>query len=381
MNSPATRPLRSRRALDNALTGLGASRGPHISIRGGRFRLVNGAEETLVETHHVDIVVVWANQHPSKTYFPKYEPGSEEPPICFSDNGTGPSTQSMTPQAPTCAVCPWNAQGSALTFSNKPTKACQDRKKLAVLIDGASTVTLYEFQIPPGSMTNFKEYARWLDKQPSAVQGRTLDISDVVTRVTFDPDKQFTMKFEAVAMADDDATLDKIQYIDANNLAATVVGELDVAHDPANVTAMLAGRAPQAAITAPAAQPAPATTPLPAARTPLALDAPAPGASPAIPPAAQGEAPKRRGRPTASKDAPASNVAPFVAPAAPAAAPVVPPQGEGLSIPSFLQRAPAGGAQPPSPPAPRFGVGAAPPPPAAVGDALAAAMSLPTRRG
>src|ERR1700722_1369052 len=220
MELPVQLASRQRRSIsDAAMSGIGSSRGAHISIRGGRFHLVNAAGmETHIDTHYLDIVVVDANVNTSKVFFAyDYDPSVDAPPDCFSDNGTGPSLQSMTPQSPTCSICPWNARGSDTTFTGKPTKACQDRKKLAVVLPDDPAVTVYEFQIPPGSVTNLKAYNNWISQQPTNNPGRKPDLADLVTRVEFDPDKQFTMKFTAVALADDDRTMQVIDYIDPNN--------------------------------------------------------------------------------------------------------------------------------------------------------------------
>ena len=215
-----------RRILEDASQGLGTARGAHLSIRGGRFRLIDGkGVETLVPTHYVDVVVVDASDRASRIYFAgDYDPASDEPPVCFSDNGTGPSTLAMQPQSPTCQVCPHNIRGSATSFKGSPTTACSNRKKLAFIVPGDPAVNVYEMQIPPGSLTNLRDYTGWLAQQSSGIEGRQLDIADVVTRVEFDPDKQFVMKFSAVEYADDEYTLKVIDYIDANKLSDEAVG-------------------------------------------------------------------------------------------------------------------------------------------------------------
>jgi hypothetical protein len=61
---------RRRRVSEAAAANLGASRGPHLSIRGGRFRLVAGdGQETLLDTLYIDTVIVDANEHSSRVYF------------------------------------------------------------------------------------------------------------------------------------------------------------------------------------------------------------------------------------------------------------------------------------------------------------------------
>lgn len=421
MQLPANLASRQRRSVIEDMTaGIGSSRGPHISIRGGRFWLVTAAGmETAVQTFHLDIVIVDANKHPAKVFFDgPYVQGQDVPPVCFSDNGTGPSTQSMEPQSPTCAICPWNARGSDTTFSGQPTKACQDRKKVAAIIPDDPTVTVYEFQIPPGSVTNLKAYSNALREQPTNVAGRKLDVADVVTRVTFDPAKQFTMLFQAVALADDDRTIQLIDYIDANKLADVAVGRNDVACDPGVVTARLAASPAMTQLAPPAAQPAPqqpypgpAQVPtafaLPPQAPPAALAGPAATAPAAAPqPARRGRRPAANGAGVQAPGAaaPPNPAAPFMAaaqqpqPPAPQQAPqgqgnvsyLPPQQGQQapaaqlapqppLEVPAFLQRTPNN--MPPNIPAPQFGVQqSAPQPPPAVANALAGAMSLPTRR-
>ncbi len=225
-----------RRIIDDASQGLGMSRGAHLSIKGGRFRLIDGkGEETLVPNHHLDVVILDANDRASRIYYEgEFDATLTTPPTCFSDNGTGPSTMAMVPQAPSCQVCDHNIRGSATTFKGKPTTACSNRKKLAFIVPGDPAVNVYEFQIPPGSLTKLRDYTGWLNKQASGIEGRQLDIADVVTRVEFDPDpnRLFTLTFAATEYADDEYTLKVIDYIDANKLSDVAVGRNDVACDP-----------------------------------------------------------------------------------------------------------------------------------------------------
>ena len=386
---PAALASRQRRSvMDDAVAGLGVSRGAHISIRGNRFRLINAAgAEFLVPTASLDVVVVDANRVTSKLFFEgEYDPNNDAPPTCFSDNGTGPSSLAMSPQAPTCAVCPWNVMGSDQSkVTGRGIKACSDRKKLAVIVPDDTEMNVYELQIPPGSLTNLKAYSKWLAEQVTG--GRKLDIADVVTRMEFDPDKMGTLMFSAAAYADDDRTLQIIDYIDANQLADAAVGRTDVAANPEVIKQLMsAGGGATAALPAPAAPAQGQQFVLPP-REAAPLPAPVAPTQPQAPAAPQQATPRRRNTRTAAPEAAApaaaapSNVAPFVAPAAPRAAAPAMPAAEMPDIPQFLQRAPGGApaaapAAPAAAPAPRFGVGAPPAPPPAV----AAAMGLPTRR-
>jgi len=275
-----------RRLLEDAATGLGIARPAHVSIRGGQFALVraDGARMQLPTTYF-DFVVVDVLRETSRVMFPEYVPGSEDPPICFSDNGVGPSTQALQPQSSFCETCQWNVRGSDQTFSGKDTTACQKRKKLAVIIPGDPQLNIYEFQIGPGTLGNFKAYTNWIGSQAGE-----LDLADFVTRASWDPNKQFTMKFEAVGWANDPQTMQKLAYIEQNNLGDAVVNRLDKPCEPEAVARMLASRGSTAALPAPAA-PAPQQFSLPPPPSPsTAMAGPAPAQVPPHP-HAQGSAP------------------------------------------------------------------------------------------
>jgi hypothetical protein len=364
-----------RRIIDDAVQGLGSTRGPHMSTRSSMFTLVSGPIKKVLDTRYADIMIVDASDKSNRIYFGRaYDPaaGDDLPPKCFSDNGVGPSTQAMEPQSPTCLLCPHNERGSAVSFRGNPTTACDNRKKLAFIMpDDSPDVTVYEFQIPPASLSNFKSYAAWIGQQKHPTAQRACDVCDFVTRVSFDPERQGVMVFTASAWVEDgDPLLEKMEYIHANALSDLAVGRQDVAFDPERVKALLAGEKREA-IAAPAQQAAPR---LGQQASVQQLEAPA------------AEPPKPRIR--SKKEGPAANggTAPFMAPAAATTLPAAaPPQGAGappsdMDIPSFLKRtseAPAPATQAP----PRFGIGGAPKPPDQIADAVAQAMNLPSRRG
>jgi hypothetical protein len=377
-----------RRIIDDASQGLGMSRGAHLSIRGGRFRLIDAnGNEILVPGHFIDMVVVDASDRASRLYYAgPFDPTMTEPPTCFSDNGTGPSTMAMEPQAPSCVACPHNRRGSDTTFSGKPTTACSNRKKLAFIVPGDPAVNVYEMQIPPGSLSNLRDYTNWLKQQASGIEGRQLDIADVVTRVEFDPDKQFVMTFKATEYADDDHTLKVIDYIDANKLSDVAVGRNDAACDPEQVRAVLGAPPVKQIVATPQQLREQNFGTLP----PRGAGAQGVGQPAQIEAQPEPTAPKPRSR---AKPAPASvqnggaQSAPFMAPAvrtgpAAAAQSLEPPpaqKNDGMpDVPAFLRRS----SEAPAPAAntPRFGVGQAPKPPAEIQDAVNQAMGLSTRR-
>lgn len=211
--------LQNRRSAVNTnfLAGLSSGRPAHISIRMNRFSLVDTAGEAqLVPALHLDVVMVDANPAKSKVYYEKdYDPSATDfaPPDCFSDNGVAPSVEATSPQSTTCAACPNNAWGSAVSrTTGKNRKACNDYKKVAVLL-AESPAVLYLLQIPPASLKGLSAYVQ--DLASRSVGDRAVGVGDVVTRLTFDAQTQGVLNFEAVGWADErtvrlaDETTDK----------------------------------------------------------------------------------------------------------------------------------------------------------------------------
>lgn len=254
--SPGALGNRQRAAvMDDMGTGLGASRGAHISLKSGRFKLVNAAGmETPVQSLALDVIVIAASPVVNRVLFEDYVPGNEQPPICFSDNGKGPSVNSVSPQSPVCETCPMNVRGSDTTFTGKATTACQRRKKLAVILPGDPAVNVYEMQVPPASLTPLKEYRDWISRQASPF-GRPVDIADLVTRLEWSTEKQFVITFRPVGWASDERTLQVIDYIDQNHLADQAIGLNDQPCDPQRVAEMLGSRPAPQQLAAPSAPP------------------------------------------------------------------------------------------------------------------------------
>lgn len=232
VNTTQVMPQRRRPGVAAALSQeLGFSQPRHISIRGGRFSLVDDSGTIIPCTltdpqvgYYIDVVVADANQHKSKIYYgdEPYVDGDNTPPLCYSDNGIAPSTNAMEPQNEVCISCPLNETGSKISqFSGAKIKACSDRKKTAVFIwQGPPGDLLYQFTVPPASLGNMKGYLAHL-------QAHRLDPSDVVTRIYFEPQKTGVLNFYNVAQIDDrmDALL---EYAFENNLGVSICGADDL---------------------------------------------------------------------------------------------------------------------------------------------------------
>lgn len=195
----------SKRLAENLIGNLGAGSPAYVSIQGNRFTLIDSVgDEEAVATYdpkigpYLDCVIIDANDHISKIYYGvAFDPNAASygPPACFSDNGIAPSRNASEPQSPTCASCPKAIWGSATSkVSGKGIPACQTVQKLAIAIPGDDVVFL--LRVPPNSLSNFREY-------DLKFRGQQTDISDVITRVSFELQGMGTLMFMAVNYIDE----------------------------------------------------------------------------------------------------------------------------------------------------------------------------------
>ena len=213
--------------VDRALANVGSPRPPHVSTQNNRFALVDSAgSRHLIQTLYLDIVIFDLLEHKSKLFMDptkKWTPESKDPPLCWSDNGIGPSSQVPPPAefetGPTCELCPQNAWGSKISDMGSSIKACRDEQKVAALVPGFDGV--YLMVIPPNSL---KPWAAYVTK----FKGQGFDFTDVLTRLTFKEGVQGTLEFapspnpwltEDLVALRDKAT--------AAKAADTVIGRLD----------------------------------------------------------------------------------------------------------------------------------------------------------
>ena len=175
-------------ALSAALAGglSGGAEYPRISIKGSRFRIVEGGTETVLEDTKLSVVIVGANPRLSKTYYAKQWTPDSEPssPDCYSLDGIRPAADSTGPQNDTCAGCPMNAWGSKITPMGQQIKACADQKRLAVVASNDPTGPTYLLQITPAALKGLASYQKELSM-------RGIPVEAVKTVVTFDTDASF----------------------------------------------------------------------------------------------------------------------------------------------------------------------------------------------
>ena len=166
---------------------------PSIGIKGSKWRLKENGAEELVNSLTLDVVIVDANDYVSKVFYASsYNPGDEiKAPDCFSDNGTGPSSQATSPQSSLCATCPKNAWGSKINPNGAKSKACSDYKKLAVVLADDVARNVFELRIPAASLKPYMELMVKLDNNgipiPALVFQLSFDASADYPKIVFKP--------------------------------------------------------------------------------------------------------------------------------------------------------------------------------------------------
>lgn len=175
-------------SLGTAMSG-GISEGvsiPRISLKGSRFRIIEGGAEMLINTLDLDVIIVGANPGLSKLWYegqwsPDSEPGA---PDCHSLSGIRPEADSKKPQSDNCASCPQNQWGSKITPQGQKIKACADQKRLAVVAASDPTGPIYLLQVTPAALKGLNQYHKEL-----SVRGIPAEV--VITKLSFDASASF----------------------------------------------------------------------------------------------------------------------------------------------------------------------------------------------
>lgn len=148
-------------AIAEAIGGDGVSL-PRISIRAGRYRLVEGGVETTVGVS-LDTIIVGANPRVSKVFYGKaYDASAENVrPACWSNDGLKPDVSVERPVHAGCADCPNNVLGSRVLPSGAKSKLCADQRHLAV-VPAADPTKVYSLTVPVSGMKALREYFKEL---------------------------------------------------------------------------------------------------------------------------------------------------------------------------------------------------------------------------
>lgn len=159
---------------------------PRISIKGSRFRIVEGKTETVLDQTKLSVVIVGANPRLSKTYYAKQWDPNDEPtgPDCFSLDGIGPDASVQVPENDLCASCPKNAWGSKISATGQQIKACSDQKRLAIVAADDPEGPVYLLQVTPAALKGLNQYQKEL-----SVRGIPPEV--VKTVLSFDTDASY----------------------------------------------------------------------------------------------------------------------------------------------------------------------------------------------
>ena len=189
--------------LDEGLAGgIGTSygivnyRGKEWSLRyrGETHQFPRNAENT------IDVVILAAAPGKSKSYFPSWTEGSNDPPLCASLDGITPDPDVEQKQSETCAACPQNTWQTMP--SGRKGRNCQDYKRLAVALLPTATKPMFGepmlepvfLRVPPASLNSLA-----LLDQKMGKQGLGYNFSAYLTRISFEAGKPHPqMHFYAV---------------------------------------------------------------------------------------------------------------------------------------------------------------------------------------
>lgn len=182
----ALEPAASDDLFANVQTGF-----PVISIRGSKWRIVRGGEETMVRIPNtedfapsIEVVILKANRNLSKTfYLNSFVEGSDAPPDCYSFDGISPDVGVEEPQAAKCATCKQNVWGSKISPNGNKIKACADVRRIAVAPAGELNDP-HLLRVPAASLAELANYGRELAKKGIPPHG-------VVTKLSFDGDAAY----------------------------------------------------------------------------------------------------------------------------------------------------------------------------------------------
>lgn len=235
-----------RSAITSAVVGDGGYGGPRISIKSGRYRLVEDGVETIVGIN-LDVIIVGANPRVSKVFYAaQYDPNATDArPACFSNDGIAPDASVTQAVHSNCTSCPHNVLGSKVTPSGAKSKMCADQRHLAV-VAAADPSKVYSITIPVSGMAALRNYLKELDNFG-------INPEEAVTELGFDPNASFpkvTFKHKGFVPERAIPRIEELTASDDVKIATRVI-------DP-RTAAALPGKASQQALTSSAPKAAPA---------------------------------------------------------------------------------------------------------------------------
>jgi len=164
-----------------------------LKYKGEEHVLTNADDEPVTKLR---VVLLRANKEYSKIYYKKsYTEGDDAAPDCFSTNGITPDASIQEPPSAKCESCPMNIWGSRINENGNKTKACQDSRRMAVLLahEGLNVTTDEPvlLRVPAASLGELKTYSDGMAKAG-------ISLWKVITQVGFDVEAAYPrLKFTA----------------------------------------------------------------------------------------------------------------------------------------------------------------------------------------
>lgn len=175
--------LRRGELSETAKALMGGGNSKRISIEGGAFRMVVGGKEVAVsEDRAMNIIVLRAAEHNSRTYYEdSYQKGVKAKPTCWSSDSQTPDPAVKTPQSNACATCPQNIKGP------NGSRPCRFQRRLAVLLENDPHGDIYAMSIPAASVFAQGEGRKMgLQQYGKFLGSHGVDVTAVVTEMKFD---------------------------------------------------------------------------------------------------------------------------------------------------------------------------------------------------
>jgi len=192
--------------LSKALAGSSSNTSRRITMNKGVFRrMVNGKEAGKVKDGFINVIIINALPKVSRQFYAAaYDPDAAPTlPDCWSNLGDVPDPKAANPQAPNCASCPQNIEGSS---ANGKSRACKFQRRIALLLENDMSGDVYQMNIPAASLFGkgsgnthpFESYSKFLPANSES-------IDRVVTEIRFDEEETADiLKFTAVRHLSDD---------------------------------------------------------------------------------------------------------------------------------------------------------------------------------
>lgn len=191
------------------LMGGGGGGMPRISIRGGRFRLIEGGEQVSIsKSDTMNVMIVEAATISRTFYEGAYDAENPAPPTCWSHDSQVPSADVPENQrkAARCSDCPMNIKGSGQGTS----RACRFAQRMAVMLEG-DLEKVYQMQLPATSIfgdakgkdMGMQAYVKFLHSRGAPVQA-------VLTEMKFDENSETPKLFFRPARALDEAEVQAV---------------------------------------------------------------------------------------------------------------------------------------------------------------------------